>query len=1556
MTTIPKTLAPQTLSQLDPTLPPAVALPLTGRHLIEASAGTGKTWTLTGVVLRLLIEAGQPCDKIIATTFTKSAAAEMRQRIRERLQTFNRLLRLITQNSFAKAIDPTAEIDEQQVQFWQWLSNQVAEMKDKKLAESLEDPINEYLLKLIARQTFLASHFLQDSESQPIPSKSMTAKPTLNFRIASQRTETALNQLDRLFVSTLDSLCQKWLREFSSDTGYSTDVEISNDVKPIVLAMIHDQLRAFWANIESQSPELYRLMSAQGQLFEAKDFYKAVDKALSFYTADIDVVSISPIDFNAIRNLMGKIADTQDETFDLYLDKQYRADKKFRSNASINTKFYLWHELKNVIATRDVEKLLNLEKSNQALFALFRSFYELFEMDKGISNEQERETFKSIELVKEIDELYRLTLAIEEHFKNLNAFFTQFISRYVRQQLPKLLEAQRLTTFSLQLARLNQALQGRQGEALARYIRHQYPIALIDESQDVNTEQALLIQRIYLDKALDKTDTTQPKSYNKRQQDIFLLLVGDPKQAIYGFRGGDVYNYTTLKKQFDSKPIALLHNRRSSKALIDSLNQWYGVAQMSDAQSESIEQTLNPSDPYFMGEAIFYRKIAATRENAELLPTKSDSEVPALFYLNVPYQYPLPQAEQPQTTTNKAQHDESYVTTADAIAAQILALLDNTHDNPLLLKEQQLSINDFCVLARNNKELTEVEKALHSQGIPTLRNGNHSVFADVMSADLQVLMSAMLNPYHQGKLKTLLMTQFFRLSLIQANTVLAQEEGGNRKDPLATQISDMLVRAGELWQKEEFLVAIQWLLTQTLKMPEQTYQTFWQRLASDNNGERLLIDLRQLLDILADVFAVQKTGVGEYQLFDWYCEQRQRCPTDDWALQQRLPSEQGVQLMTIHRSKGLEFAIVFVVGLDNGLSKKTDKHTLYLYGDDDNLAKKPMHNPLLTRRLSAIASDNTLDYQAIQTTSEIYESLRLMYVALTRARERLYIVTEAQKPVKDSKAEVTTPLKNFISDNKSFSLNEQAEKAVTMVDINSLSKYLTKNCDLRNIQTTTEADQTQPIGYNSHYQAIKKLAFIGWSNTSFTALSRFVSHDRHDMAVHEPDFDGFDEDVNVFDIEQTDFNLLQTDAENLAKKSSIKGLWDLMITDNQNSLSNNEYFKQTILPTQQDEHSYNFDNQQDIAPDWHGDKNIGGDIIQDWEMLNADLSYFDDLPTFETGFDDDYYIAEQAGEGSYHDDYGQYEQGDINYGEDFAPVIAIEPNPASIGEESKLLRFNFEKGVSAGTFLHKVLEDLANNHYEQQEDSVQQTIFNGDSCQWLPPKRWAVMIDRALRSQQLPSQYYSSEATAQNILVKFAEMSDDVYRQQLQPTYLALTQWLNEVIHSPFLATGQRPIDIRHHQKSAEMGFNMRLKGELSLKKLNDLFAEQGIALNLQENHSHNSYWQYLRGEIDLVYQHNQQFYVIDYKSNFLGNTFAHYQADNLVQAMDEHRYWLQASIYQVALHRFLQLRLPDYDMATHLGAVEYAFIRGMSPQHRTGRLVWQPNNDFILALDQLFG
>ena len=225
-------------------LPPAISLPLVGQHLIEASAGTGKTWTLTGVVLRLIVEGGYPCDKIIATTFTRSAAAEMRQRIRERLQDLYVLLRFITEQSYSKAIQLSVTPELKLQQFVYWLATIP---KTPHVIKALEDPINAYLVEWIAKQVFgvtdvtkATTQTIQTEADKPqsntvdqataapmamppqldlmldAASPTVTNKTTsdnskprramVDFRIALQRTSNALNQLDRLFVSTLDSL------------------------------------------------------------------------------------------------------------------------------------------------------------------------------------------------------------------------------------------------------------------------------------------------------------------------------------------------------------------------------------------------------------------------------------------------------------------------------------------------------------------------------------------------------------------------------------------------------------------------------------------------------------------------------------------------------------------------------------------------------------------------------------------------------------------------------------------------------------------------------------------------------------------------------------------------------------------------------------------------------------------------------------------------------------------------------------------------------------------------------------------------------------------------------------------------------------------------------------------------------------------------------------------------------------------------------------------------------------------------------------------------------
>lgn len=91
-----------------------------------------------------------------------------------------------------------------------------------------------------------------------------------------------------------------------------------------------------------------------------------------------------------------------------------------------------------------------------------------------------------------------------------------------------------------------------------------------------------------------------------------------------------------------------------------------------------------------------------------------------------------------------------------------------------------------------------------------------------------------------------------------------------------------------------------------------------------------------------------------------------------------------------------------------------------------------------------------------------------------------------------------------------------------------------------------------------------------------------------------------------------------------------------------------------------------------------------------------------------------------------------------------------------------------------------------------------------------------------------------------------------------------------------------------------------------------------------------------MKGFIDLIYEYNGRYYIVDYKSNDLGSAFSDYTFEAMLNEMAEHHYYLQFLIYCVALHRYLKMRLPGYDWHQHFGGVQYLFLRGMKP-YQTG-------------------
>lgn len=1411
-------------SQSKPILPtsiPALDISLRGQHLIEASAGTGKTWTLTGIVLRLLIEAKRAPEHIIATTFTRAAAAEMRERIRMRLVDFYQLLQWIgrlraDENNrswlYPKQTQKQSQTNRQQqdkavsasstqVLLDESLDTEFAdstieeklqqrEINLKKSADdlgiqdTLEDPINWYLLI-----------YLLDNEA------------TYPLAEASRRTALVLSTLDKLFVGTLDSLAQKWLREYSAETGYQLGMSISEDEQAQIDSIIHDEVRAFRSRMYYGEPKIYELLQKSNRLTTLDDHQKVVERALQFYSASIDEVAITPLNLAGIGQCIDDVLSSDDGLLASMEDKGYRSDMGVSGNSLLHKNIEEWSGLKRLLSDKGVDSIVHLtEKQKKLLQAcqLAQISYEDGGKQFKKTAEKERQLFAKNDTTTALAELGVLCSAVESHLDSLIDGLQRHIALKVRQQLPVQLEDKHETTFSLQMLRLNQALQGFQGDKLAQYIRHHYPVALIDESQDINTEQAAMIEHIYLPKKL--------RHLHEQEQSLrngFLLLVGDPKQAIYGFRGGDVATYNAMKRRFQNQPLTLNINRRSHSALIAALNAWFG--------SENAEN-INPALAE-LGDDIYYHTIEAHREQSRLSCLKFNSDLTSIDEKMQPAK-PIMLL----SVTNEPENEEEY-TEEQMVALHIQQRLESGES----LEGRPIAPSDIAVLSKAKKELTQLQYELDKLGIDTVKTAEVNIFSTSMCKDIFSVLEAVMYPFKSEVVNRALTSQWYGLSLAQVQSM--RQETGEMENYDSEDYQGFLQyfkQASKQWQQFGLLSAIQFLLARSPLIknhdgPEEI-KTVWERLAGLDDGERQLIDLRQLIDILTQ----HGMAMGEYELLEWLKGNMASPPSTEWAVQQQLPTQSGVQLMTIHKSKGLEFPIVYVLGMNKNIKKgNKGKYQLYLYDDTTEGEWQ--------RRLTVKAgtSEDEQHYANIELNNELGEFKRLCYVAMTRASEQVIVVAKDDKPVKNKKPikelleakYAYQPLKHWLYSDEVYRIPEHMIEHMTQITSLKQSSDVMDNLrhqdslHEQNEKALIPQDTEQPMDYPDYATVIKQRHFKGWSKTSFTALSRQLEESVQTTAINDPDYDGIEQ--IIFDHDSA-----------------------IQLTDKK--------------PYNQHE-----DNSQ--------------------ALVDSVLS------------EDD-------------------------------------------------IRFTFVKRANAGSFLHKVFEVIDFNN----------------------PQLWSAVIDRQILDFQLPIQYASQSLIHQYF--KNEGLSDKhIATASIDTRHEDLKSWINEVLSVPLLASGRALHTLPESSRFAELGFNMGLGEGFNPAAIGHLIKEflpnevsKHINLSQQDN---KHIFRYLRGEIDLVYEYAGKFYVVDYKSNHLGNSLSKYTKENLETAMNKAGYWLQALIYQVALHRYLKMRIPDYsgNEDKYLGAVEYVFLRGMSNQQpasdaSSGRVCWDIPVDLVIALDGLFG
>lgn len=453
------------------------------------------------------------------------------------------------------------------------------------------------------------------------------------------------------------------------------------------------------------------------------------------------------------------------------------------------------------------------------------------------------------------------------------------------------------------LSQLADALEADDAPARTR-MRQRWRIVLVDEFQDTDPVQWQVFDRAFSGHAT-------------------MVLIGDPKQAIYAFRGGDVVTYLQAARTADAR-MTLGTNRRADAALVRALQATWEGARLGDA-------------------AIVVRPVEAVHETPRLV--------------GAPHPYPLrvrvlPRQGRSRTALMRVGGVREKV--AADLAADIAALLasDATFEG------RPIEARDVAVLAHTSRQLQLAQTALRELGVPAVVAGGGSVFRTPAATDWLTVLEAMEQPHRSARVRAAALTPFVGVTAVELDA------GGDR-------LTDRVATRMRWWAT---LFATRGLAA---VLEAATSDGLPGRVLRHVGGERDLTDLRHLGETLHDVGLHRQLGLSA--MLVWLREQM----ADDsvvipGARMRRLDSDAAaVQLSTIHASKGLQYPVVYAPFLfDRWVSDKAPAR-LFHRDDEQRAIDVGARHPQRAAHVGAALAEDA------------GESLRLLYVALTRAQSQV---------------------------------------------------------------------------------------------------------------------------------------------------------------------------------------------------------------------------------------------------------------------------------------------------------------------------------------------------------------------------------------------------------------------------------------------------------------------------------------------------------------------------------------------------------------------------------------
>lgn len=829
---------------------PYLALPLEGVRLIEASAGTGKTFTLATLFTRLVVEKGWRIGQILAVTFTDAATQELRKRIRERLA----------------------------------LAAQLVER-----APSEQDSPEVVLTRVILHRQ------LALGEETPAA--------------LARRLQTAADEIDLASIFTIHGFCTRVLREHALESGHTFDPptllpseralheELAAD-----LWRVHandpatvDALTWLWSSPEALAGDLATLIKPL-PLLPARPTHSVDDPAPQLRLA---AAALAEAIETQAEDAQAQIATAFDrKVFDGRRAKRPSFDKAFGE----------------LFAGRSAQHWPRGDKSH--LGKLLPVQLLAFCKD-GMEGQ-----CPASPLFDALQAWWHAADAREQWLRQQATAFLHDLRDEARARLAELKRIGRVQTYDDLIDGVADALDGPHRATLVQQLRAQYAIALVDEFQDTDDRQWGIFQRVFGDSQETREAGLEPA----------LFLIGDPKQAIYGFRGGDIHTYLKAKRQADAAP-ALDRNFRSRPAVLHAIEALYA----------------NAGERAFLEADIAFEPVhpGSTRVDADFL--RDGIPAPGLT-VRVLH----------NTEAGDLKADPSRQQASDACVAAIHQILGEARQGRALLRDVPVQPGDIAVLVRSHKEATRIQQALGAVGIPAVAAGKQSLYATPEAHELRLLLLALLQPADEGRLRAALSTVLLGED---AEAIDALEREGDAQRSFQVR----LLEWRERWQRGGPFAVIADLCAEHAE-----------RLLGLLDGERRLTNYLQLGELLQQ--AAGQT-LGMHGLLDWLQVQMAHADQNDEQQLLRLESDaRRVQIITLHKSKGLEYPLVFLpfVGIGGGAPNTEASCTVYANG------RRELHWKLDKDDSWSAASTRSAQEQEA-------EDARLLYVGLTRAEHALWI-------------------------------------------------------------------------------------------------------------------------------------------------------------------------------------------------------------------------------------------------------------------------------------------------------------------------------------------------------------------------------------------------------------------------------------------------------------------------------------------------------------------------------------------------------------------------------------